>query len=81
MYYQPFAVTGRGAFPTDMLRYDHCWPKTQDDIIPMASASYYGTRRVQLARYVDNKKEQPTFERWSSFGWLVEVQSINTMKR
>ena len=81
MYYQTLAVTGRGVFPTDMLRYDRCWPMTQDDIVPMASTAFNGTRRIQLARYVDTKKEQPTFSRWNSFGWTVEIRSINTVKR
>lgn len=71
--YTTYAVVkGRGMFPFDMLRYDACYPNSQEDSSEMA---YYpgdnGYRVVVLARK-DSKISDWTPGRWASFGWSVE---------
>lgn len=68
-----FTVTGEGPFPADMLRYDACWPRTQDDV----QASFPGGPRhgVKLPRAVTLRGvKPPTVGRWESFGWKVSRQ-------
>src|SRR5689334_13711420 len=65
-----YRVTGWGAFPIDMLRYDAAWPARQEDV-----------SRVMLARMDDDYRDirsvditshsAPTEARWASFGWRV----------
>ena len=103
-----FEVEGEGFFPTDMLRYDQCWPSTEQkdspailggpdratdrDLLQKAATVitaleknpalmaevfrqlvsshegnlYNGKRRVTLRGAQD-----PTKDRWASFGWKV----------
>jgi len=73
-----FTVEGRGAFPFDMLRYDCCWPKTDDDVHALhynEGRSALGLRTVTLVTEHDNK---PTLGRWNSYGW--NVTSTETRK-
>lgn len=74
-YYQTFKVSGGGCFPFDMLRYDSCWPNTQDDVDKMLSV---GFRAVGMAHRVYSKDFGPTIDRWASFGW--DVSNIYTQK-
>jgi hypothetical protein len=69
-----FTVRGQGLFPFDMLRYDRCTPKTEND-----SAIIEHTTRP--ARKPDDRlpkritlvgPKAPTDGRWASFGWEVE---------
>ena len=70
-----FTVTGQGLFPFDMLRFDLCYPKTENDshVIerttqrPRAAAGHESPFRVTLI-----SSKHPTEERWGSFGWLLE---------
>lgn len=69
--FHEFVVEGRGEFPFDMLRYDHCWPKREsEDVVNMApyprGSLYRETRRVTLVGL-----REPTVGRWESFGWNV----------
>ncbi len=62
-------VTGRGAFPFDMLRYDSAWPADTDSALGLDYSPRYGShshRDVKLRSHYP-----PTTERWSSFGWAV----------
>ena len=81
-YYQKFKVSGRGTFPFDMLRYDHCWPI--DDTLAMDYDVRFNEdnaiRTVTLARHVELKSTEPTDGRWSSFGWPVVRGSVETRK-
>lgn len=61
---QAFTVEGAGQFPIDMLRYDACWPSTQQDV---AAIERIGTRRRIQLRGIT----APTAARWKSFGWAV----------
>lgn len=67
-----FVVEGWGCFPVDMLRYDACWPMTQEDVgrMPLrATDRVMPTVRVKMASH-----RAPTPERWASFGWKVISQ-------
>jgi hypothetical protein len=64
-------VQGVGAFPIDMLRYDHCAPLNFDpetlQINPLM-----GFDTPVVARASDRKDPDWTHERWRSFTWDVE---------
>jgi len=67
-------------FPLDMLRYDCCWPYSQEDVGHIQNT--LGLRSLELnsinlKRRVLNKKDVPTEARWKSFGWTVlHIQTI-----
>ena len=63
-----FTVTGTGQFPTDMLRYDQCWPATSEDAVLMCPHRPSPTvaRSVRLRTH-----GSVTAARWASFGWTA----------
>ena len=68
-----FTVSGRGVFPVDMLRYDQCCPVFPGD------AAYILTtfkREVRL-----NSDKYPTTDRWASFGWYVDLSTIEEHRK
>jgi hypothetical protein len=71
---------GSGPFPIDMLRYDNCSPAREVDSSEIAST--FALQRVsepapvQLKRYTAKQAEHPTYQRWDSFGWHVEVLAV-----
>jgi hypothetical protein len=67
-----FVVRGTGAFPTDMLRYDACWPRSSDDATAMSAT--YERRNAERSRVIGmvTRSHEPTVGRWASFGWTVE---------
>lgn len=65
-----FVVAGRGEFPTDMLRYDECWPANAES----ALAIHLRGRRVATFRTLRSLNVHP--KRWASFGW--EVRKIDS---
>jgi hypothetical protein len=72
-----FVVTGKGPFPTDMLRYDGCYPRDQASVNEMTYAdagipgNYHTPHTVALSMPVEAKHQVPTEARWLSFGWRV----------
>ena len=66
-----FTVKGRAEFAFDMLRYDACWPASQNDVAEMAP--HYRSSKYSEVRQVTLKSEHgpPTEGRWASFGWPV----------
>lgn len=75
-YSQVILVAGSGEFPLDMLRYDSCVPRTQDDISKLSGRGVDGRgawpfRIVELHMFSTSKDAQPTRARWLSFGWHV----------
>lgn len=62
-------VRGSGEFPFDMLRYDQCVPKTEEDSYLLGS-SHPEMRTVTLRRFCPNGRAA-TAARWNSFGWAV----------
>lgn len=80
-YRQTFVVHGGGQFPFDMLRYDMCFPKFEAEVHMLAADYGAGVRKVTIMRFVDGKTDLPTVDRWRSFGWTVEQETIKTEKR
>ncbi len=69
-----FAVEGRGEFPLDMLRYDACWPKRQEDVDVLQDPERQ-PRMVQLSCWRDRRRGTvATHERWASYGWTVTLE-------
>lgn len=60
-----FEVEGRGRFPTDMLRFDNCWPFSENDSRTIEVE--HDRRRVKL----NSAASQITPKRWESFLWKV----------
>lgn len=76
MYVISFKVAGTFDFPVDMLRYDSCFPASQDAVsnIHIKTFPQEAGRReviVELRRYAESKTWTPTDARWRSFGWKV----------
>lgn len=67
-----YYVTGRGKFPIDMLRYDAAWPATSVDGSKMEDYENK-PRSIQIRSY-----QEPTIARWSSFGWSVGNENLET---
>jgi len=76
-YIHEFIVEGTGHFPTDMLRYDGCYPATQEDVTKLDWEVHDGLkpRRITL-RCRGAKESGPSVERWKSFGWPVVNQLL-----
>jgi hypothetical protein len=64
-----FTVQGRGQFPTDMLRYDLCWPASGND--SHAIEITYGQGWTAPYSVTLKGLKLPTTGRWESFGWKV----------
>ena len=66
-------------FPLDMLRYDSCYPDTQDDVARIITT--LDPRRGAVNRkkedltvsvvHIGEMAWRPTDDRWKSFGWKV----------
>lgn len=70
-------VEGVGHFPTDMLRYDGCYPASERDSGLIDNYTHQGKRVVTL-RMVDFNPNGPTVARWKSFTWnVLEVEAIS----
>lgn len=73
-------VRGAGAFPVDMLRYDGCYPLTEDDAYAIqrsiAGASHRKPWTVRVVRRRNNVREARswTLARWRSFSVEVHVE-------
>ena len=63
-----FTVRGRGRFPTDMLRYDECFPASEAD---SARLDDRGPRFVELKARTGSPRFEPTYARWASFNWYA----------
>lgn len=64
-----YTVQGAGEFPFDMLRYDSCYPATQEAVSVMAPG---GPRpRLPMRSVQVTGRREPTEGRWASFGWHV----------
>jgi hypothetical protein len=68
MFLHTFIVSGKGWFPSDMLRYDQC--HTYDPRILNDPDHYYDKPiEVTMFAWSTNYFWQPTKARWSSFLW------------
>lgn len=79
-----FEVEGRGSFPLDMLRYDACYPSSEQnshliEYNPWADDLKSSKRTVRLMHRVLKDEylgNYPTKGRWESFGWKVVDGSV-----
>jgi hypothetical protein len=72
-YYQTFVVRTSFTFPIDMLRYDGCFPDSEQDSGKIARNLTENKCRleVKIGRYVDHKNSTPCVGRWQSFGCQI----------
>lgn len=67
-----FTVAGTGTFPLDMLRYDRCWPKTQEDTNAVRAGTNHPSKTHPLPVTLHSiGAAAPTIGRWESYGWRV----------
>lgn len=69
-------ITGKGAFPIDMLRHEQCWPATDQDSKKIRFSLHPGTENIIQMIEVETFREgigfarrQPDYKHWSSHGW------------
>ena len=73
MKYYRLAVTGRGTFPYDMLRYGQCFPECTSDAHNLEPDARE-PRTIQLGCYATSALHmQSTVDRFASFMWTAEV--------
>lgn len=76
---QIITVKGSGMFPIDMLRYDHAWPRTEEDSHKVA-ADYRSDEnypRMRTVELLSDHERAPTEDRWRSFTWeVVKVEYV-----
>ena len=85
MWIREFEVRGSSNFPTDMLRYDSCYPASQESVSEMAYSTFRRSEPnttfvVRLKHRDDTKNWKPTEGRWHSFGWRVDMGSYRAFK-
>lgn len=82
-----FTVSGIVPFPTDMLRYDQCFPADGHSAAQIVSSiernkdarADKGFYEVKLCHQgSDIRWWLPTFDRWSSFMWSVDPESVKS---
>lgn len=75
-----WTVSGTLMFPIDMLRYDACYPVSQEDAANLEEALRPVRLRANpLGRITVKLRSQiggPTPERWASFSWYVARDSV-----
>jgi len=68
-------ATGTGAFPLDMLRYDHAWPASSDDAAAIAATFRPGFKAhpvtIRITNNGPNHHGEWNPQRWASFGWKL----------
>lgn len=67
---QIVTVHGTLCFPTDMLRYDSAWPRTEVDSRKIDSTQDGGSGFQEIQVLTDDPNA-PNRDRWYSFGWKV----------
>ena len=84
-YVCEFTVKGIGGLPIDMMRYDRCTPLTQEDASKTFQSHCLSlddlnfklppTNTIRMIRFTEgngkNYSDNPTVDRWKSFGWQV----------
>lgn len=71
--YYRYWVTGRGAFPDDMLRYDSAHRVGGAPIEELNFAFFRANGGWNdIHTVIIESSYPPTIERWNSFGWRVE---------
>lgn len=81
VYVTSFAVTGHGAIPQDMLRYDHCTSMDNRSWDELPDQQKWQERTVEITHTGTVKRWQPTAVRWGTFGWTVsDVRTVRVAK-
>lgn len=77
-YYQTFVVKTSFTFPIDMLRYDGCFPHSEQDSgkIIRNLTEHEHPLEVKIGRYVDYKHSIPCIGRWESFNCQIDEITI-----
>lgn len=80
-----FKVTGCMDFPVDMLRTERASPSTSEDAGKLLATArdleaYTTPRTIELVRFVETTANYPTEGRWRSFGWVVDMKSVEFKK-
>lgn len=83
LYTVRFTVRGSGEFPFDMLRYDACHPRHENEARGLGRTYVRGDapverHEVELESCGRPLHWEPTAARWQSFGWTVDNLSIAT---
>jgi len=73
-YITEFKVRGFGSFPLDMLRYDSCFPQNSNDAFRIGDPD--NKEEITLVHYWGHRGWRPTFDRWKSFLWSVDPNSV-----
>lgn len=73
-----YSVTGKGAFPVDMLRYAQSWPKDEPDasniVYSQDDGNYDEVYTVRLTKHHRDRNPNLCEERWESkFKWKVVI--------
>lgn len=72
-----FTVEGfpDAGFPIDMLRFDTCWPRSQEDAEKIATQLTARGTEIEAGRVrvTLSGMQEPTLARWKSFGWSVST--------
>lgn len=82
MWHHRFRIRFAGSFPIDMLRYDGCYPETeQDSAVIEQSMKPIGDSAglVHLVAIKDHRDWKPTADRWISF--MARVENQDTSRR
>lgn len=82
VYVTTFSVGGRSDFPLDMLRYDNCYPARSEDAAAIVAtiARYDGEHEtIKLEKRHAGKDPNLTPDRWASFVWSLDRDSIETI--
>lgn len=72
-----FTVTGNGAFPYDMLRYDQCWPTSEAESSLLSDNQFVGEPGHRSVTLATDYQGAPTVGRWQSFGWITSKVRSN----
>lgn len=70
-----YKVSGRGAFPIDMLRFDCAWPLGPSDAAAIEDSIAGRTRRFEVT-LVTNQCHAPNVARWNSFLCKVDDHGL-----
>lgn len=69
------SVCGSGEFPIDMLRYDGCFPLSEEDsnliTLTLRTERKWRPTKIVLLKPNGYKHWIPSYTRWKSFGWEV----------
>jgi hypothetical protein len=81
LYKHEATVTCRYAFPIDMLRYDGCYPRREEDshrIEASIRGEYDGAFEIEIAKRSPEKGISWAYARWESRG--CKIQHIETRR-